>query len=124
MLITGTGFTVIEAVIAEPIQLAGLVGVIVKVTVIGELVLLVSEPVISLLPLEAIPEIPEGVVLVQLKVVPETELLVPNTILAIELPEQMVCELLVAVATGVALTVIAALLLDVTEQPLKEATAL
>jgi hypothetical protein len=51
----GIGLTVTVAVIAEPGQPAPDVGVKVKVTVIGDVVVLVSEPLTFPLPLAAIP---------------------------------------------------------------------
>lgn len=52
---SGVGFTTTVAVIDEPGQPAPDVGVIVNVTVTGALVVLVNEPLISPLPLAAIP---------------------------------------------------------------------
>ena len=93
----GVGFTTIVAVIAEPTQFdgAGPVGVIVKVTVTGEVVVFVNAtPVISPVPLAAIPcTFPDDkapLSLVQAKVVPATELLVPRDIVVKAIPEHFV----------------------------------
>ena len=83
----GVGLTNTVAVIGDPEQPLAL-GVIVKVTVTGALVVLVSAPLILPLPLAAIPVTEPVLLRVQLKVVPPTDPL--NTILVIGLAEQMV----------------------------------
>jgi len=96
-------------VIALPTQNVGVgpVGVIVKVTVIGDVVVLVKvAPVILPEPLAATPVTPAVLSLVHAKVVPTTPLLVLKVIVVKALPEQTVWLLLVDVATGMAFTVI------------------
>jgi len=98
----------------EPTQNVGVgpVGVMVKVTVTGEVVVLVNAaPVMLPEPLEAIPVTALVLSLVHAKVVPVTLLLVPSVIVVNEAPEQIVWLLLVAVAAGTALTVTVVLLL-------------
>ena len=80
------------------------VGVIVKVTVTGALVVLVSVPLILPAPLAAIPVTATVLSLIQLKVVPLTAPL--NAIVPIAVPEHTVCDAGVATAVGVGLTVI------------------
>ena len=100
----GVGFTSTVAVIDAPGQ-AFAVGVIVKVTVIGALVVLVSVPLMSPLPLAAIPVTVAVLSLVQLKVVP---VVFPDrTIVVIASAEHMVCEAGVAMAFGTGFTTIA-----------------
>ena len=111
----GAGFTNIVAVIAVPVQPL-IVGVMVNVTVTGAFVVFVKAPVISPDPLFAIPVTDAVLFLVQLKVVPNTVLLL-NVIGVIAAPEQIVCDEGVAVAMGVGLTSTAALFV----QPLDEA---
>ena len=99
---------------AEPTQFvgAGPVGVIVKVTVTGALVVLVNATPAILVPepLAAIPVTFAVLSLVQAKVVPATELLVLKAIL-VKLPALHIVWLpLVAVATGIAFTVTLTLL--------------
>ena len=97
----GVGFTSTVAVIGAPEHPLN-VGVIVKVTVIGVLVAFVSAPLISPVPLAAIPVTATVLFLVQLNVVPP---IVPlSTIVVIAVPEQIVCEAGVAVASGVGFT--------------------
>jgi len=84
----GVGFTSTVAVIDGPLQpLAA--GVIVKVTVIGILVVLVSVPEILPAPLAAIPVTVATLSLVQLYTVPATGLPL-STIVVIGTPEQTV----------------------------------
>ena len=97
----GVGFTNTVAVIGAPVQPLA-VGVIVKVTVIGALVVLVNAPLIFPLPLAAIPVTETVLSLVQLKVVPETA--PDNTIVVMVLAEQMVCDAGVATAFGIGFT--------------------
>ena len=97
----GTGFTTTVAVMFDPLQLFA-VGVIVKVTVTGEVVVLVSVPEILPLPFAAIPVTATVLSLVQLYVVPLT--LPLRTIVCIAVPEQLVCEAGVATAFGVGFT--------------------
>ena len=92
-LFTGCGFTSIVAVIELPTQKVGVgpVGVIVKVTVIAEVVVLVkTAPVMFPAPLAAIPVTVAVLSLVHAKVVPVTPLLVPNVMVEDEVPEQIV----------------------------------
>ena len=98
----GVGFTRTVAVIGVPMQVLA-VGVIVNVTVTGAAVELVKDPLISPLPLAAIPVTP-GLFLVQLKVVAGT--LPVNATVVIILPEQIVWAGGVAIASGMGLTVI------------------
>ena len=99
----GVGFTNTVAVTGAPLQpLAA--GVMVKVTVIGILVVLVSVPDILPAPLAAIPVTVPTLSLVQLYTVPATGLPL-STIVVIATPEQTVCEEGVAVAVGVGFTV-------------------
>ena len=83
----GVGFTSTVAVMEGPGQPLA-VGVMVKVTVTGALVVLVSVPLILPLPLAGIFVTATVLSLVQLKVVPAT--LPVNTIVVIVLAEQMV----------------------------------
>ncbi|MBV6441020.1 MAG: hypothetical protein EPGJADBJ_02697 [Saprospiraceae bacterium] len=96
-----SGFTVTVTVIEEPVQLA-VTGVMVKVTVTGNKVLLVSDPLISPLPLIGMPVTP-GLSRVQLNVVPPTFPVI--TMVVMGSPEQTVCEAGVAIASGVGYTV-------------------
>ena len=97
----GVGFTTTVAVIDGPGQPLA-VGVMVKVTVTGALVVLVNAPLILPLPLAAIPVTETVLSLVQLNVVPLTAPV--NTIVVIVLPEQIVCDAGVATAFGVGFT--------------------
>ena len=103
----GNGFTNTVAVTGVPEQVPD-VGVMVKVTVTGAFVVLVNVPLISPVPLAAIPvTVPlarSPLSLVQLYVVPATGLPF-NTIVVIAKPLQTVCEDGVAVAVGVPETV-------------------
>ena len=97
----GSGFTNTVAVIDGPGQPLA-VGVMVKVTVTGALVVLVNEPLMFPLPLAGIPVTATVLFLVQLKVVPATA--PDNKILVIVVPEQMVCDTGAATAFGVGFT--------------------
>ena len=97
----GVGFTRTVAVIGVPVHPFA-VGVIVNVTVTGKKVVLVSVPVITPLPLAAMPVTVAVLSLVQLNIVPVT--LPVKTIGRIGLAEQMVCDAGVAVASGVGFT--------------------
>ena len=88
------------AVIAAPGQPFA-VGMIVNVTVTGELVVLVSEPKILPLPEAAMPVTVAILSLVQLNTVPLTA---PDKAIVAIGPEQIVCEGVVATAFGVGLT--------------------
>jgi hypothetical protein len=110
----GVGFTSIVAVIDDPRQPLA-VGVIVKVTVTGVLVVLVSIPLMSPLPLPAIPVTVTVLSLVQLNVVPVT--LPVNAMVVIELAEQIVCEAGAAIASGVGSTVIVPVAVTCTHVP-------
>lgn len=99
--ITGAAPTVTVAVIGVPGHPLA-VGVIVKVTVAGLLVVLVSVPEILPDPLAAIPVTAEVLSLVQLKVVPVT---FPVKLIGVIAPEQTVCAATEAMAVGVGLTV-------------------
>ena len=83
----GVGFTSTVAVTGVPEHPLG-VGVIVNVTVIGAVVVLVSEPLIVPLPLAGIPVTVATLSLVQLNTVPGTVPL--NVIGVMAEPEQMV----------------------------------
>ena len=98
----GVGLTKTVAVIAAPGQLFA-VGMIVKVTVIGALVVLVSVPDILPDPLAAMPVTVPVLLRVHAYVVPDTAPV--NTMVLIEAAEQIVCEAGVATAFGVGLTV-------------------
>jgi hypothetical protein len=98
----GIGLTTTVAVIAAPVQPLA-VGVIVNVTVTGAAVVLVNVPLISPLPLAAIPVTATVLSLVQLKVVPLTAPV--NTIGVIADPEHIDCDDGVATASGVGFTV-------------------
>ena len=110
MVTVGLGLTVTVAVIGVPVQVTPALvrlGVIVKVTVIGELVVLVSVPTIGLaVPLAAMPcTLPlaaSPLSLVQLYIVLP---LFPDKAMLIAEPEQMVCDAGVATAVGMVLTV-------------------
>ena len=91
------------------------VGVIVKVTVIGALVVLDKEPLMLPAPEAAMPVTVPVLSRVQLKVVPD--MLPERTIVVMALPEQIVCEAGVATALGVGLTKTVAVI-GVPEQPL------
>jgi len=97
----GVGFTNTVAVIGVPAQPLA-VGVMVKVTVTGALVVLVSVPDILPEPLAAIPVTATVLSLVQLNTVPAT--LPESTIVCIATPEHLVCEDGVATAFGVGFT--------------------
>lgn len=102
---TGVGFTVTVAVIGVPLQVRSLevkVGVIVKVTTCGLLVLLVSVPLISPVPLAGMPVAFTKLSLVQLYTVPGT--LPDNTMVVIAEPEHVVCAGGVATAFGTGFT--------------------
>ena len=112
----GSGFTVADAVIGEPVQPLP-VGVIVNVVVTGVLVVLVKVPLILPVPLAAIPVTAALLSLVQLKVAP-TVLLV-KLIGTIAKPEHIDCEGTEAVAVGAGLTTTTALLVQLPEVGLK-----
>ena len=95
------GSTVTVAVIGVPGHPFA-VGVIVKVTVTGDAVVLVNVPLISPEPLAAIPVTIPVLSRVQLNVVPLT--LPVSTIVVIAMPEQIVWEDGVATASGVGFT--------------------
>jgi len=97
----GVGLTSTVAVIGAPGQPLA-VGVMVKVTVTGAKVVLVSVPLILPEPLAAIPVTVATLSLVQLKVVPAT--FPVRTMVVIGLAEHTVCEAGVANASGVGLT--------------------
>jgi hypothetical protein len=84
---TGVGFTRTVAVIGRPGQLL-IDGVIVKVTVIGAEVVLVRAPLMSPVPLAAMPVTVPVLFLVHVKVVPAVVLVF--TIVVMVAPEQIV----------------------------------
>jgi hypothetical protein len=94
-------FTITVAVIGVPLHPLA-VGVMVNVTVTGEAVVFVNDPLILPEPLAAIPVTVPVLSLVQLNVVPLTAPL--KTIVVIDAPEQMVCDAGVATASGVGFT--------------------
>ena len=102
-LTTGVGLTNTVAVVVGPTQLLA-VGVMVKVTVIGLAVVLVSVPLILPAPFAAIPVTVATLSLVQVKVV--LAALLVSTIGIIAVASQIVCDAGVAIAFGVGLTVI------------------
>lgn len=96
---SGVGLTVTVAVTGVPVQLPA-TGVMVNVTVTGAAVVLVKVPLISPLPVAAIPVTVPVLSLVQLNVVPPT---VPvSTMVVMGEPEQAVCDAGVATASGAA----------------------
>jgi hypothetical protein len=97
----GVGFTRTVAVIDVPGHPLT-VGVMVKVTVTGALVVLVKFPLIFPLPLAAIPVVVPVLFLVQLNVVEAT--LPVSAIVVIALAEHIVCDAGVATALGVGFT--------------------
>ena len=99
----GVGLTITVAVIGVPWQLLA-VGVIVKFTVTGAFVVFVSVPEILPLPVAAIPVTGPVLSLVHAKVVPVTAL--DRLIVVIGSPEHADCEIGVAAAFGIGLTVI------------------
>lgn len=109
----GIGFTVTVAVIGVPGQPAA-VGVMVNVTVTGEVVVFVTVPLILPEPLAAIPVTATMLFLTQLKPVDGTVPLI--TIVVIALPEQTFCDDGVATASGEGLTSTVAVM-DVPGQP-------
>jgi hypothetical protein len=107
----GMGFTSTVAVIGVPVQVTPAfvyTGVIVKVTVCGTFVVLVSVPLMSPLPDDAIPITLTELFLAQLKTVPAT--LPVNAIVVIALPEQTVCDAGAATAFGVGFTITVAVI--------------
>lgn len=101
----GVGLTTTVAVIEGPVQVTPplvKLGVIVKVTVTGAVVVLVSVPSMSPEPLAAIPVAVTVLSLVHVKVVPVTAL--DNTIGVIAIPEQTACDAGVAIALGIGFT--------------------
>lgn len=95
----GVGLTSTVAVIGVPVQLPD-TGVMVKVTVTGDVVELVRLPLILPVPLATMPVAVTKLSLVQLYTVPVVGLPF-NTIVVIADPEQFVCDEGVAVAVGV-----------------------
>jgi len=104
----GIGFTITVAVIGEPGEQPAAVGVMVKVTVTGALVVLTIVPLMSPEPLAAIPVTVAVLSLVQLNTVPVT--FPVNTIGVIATFEHFVCDEGVATAFGVGLTVTVAVI--------------
>ena len=100
----GFGLTVTVAVTGVPRQPLA-VGVMVKVTVMGEVVVLVSVPLILPAPLAAILVTVPVLFLVQLYTTPDTVLPV-MVMVVIGVAEHTVCEAGVATAVGVGLMVI------------------
>jgi hypothetical protein len=101
----GVGLTTTVAVIDGPVQVTPplvKLGVMVKVTVMGADVVLVSVPIMSPAPLAAIPVTVTVLFLVQVKVVPTT--LPDSTIGVIATPEQAACDAGVATAFGIGFT--------------------
>ena len=97
----GTAFTSTVAVIGAPVQPLA-VGVIVNVTVRGDVVVFVNTPLILPNPVAAIPVTKAALSLVQLYVVPA--ILPFNTTCAMVAPEQIVCVNGVATAFGIGFT--------------------
>ena len=107
----GVGFTNTVAVTGVPLQVTPALvklGVIVKVTVIGTLVLLVSVPLMLPVPLAAMPVTVATLSLVQLNTVPGTVPL--NTIVVIATPEHFVWLDGAAAALGVGFTITVAVI--------------
>ena len=97
----GIGFTTTVTVMGEPVQVTPALvklGVMVKVTVTGALVVLVNVPLMFPLPLAAIPVTETVLFLAQLNTVPAT--LPVRTIVVIDEPEQIVCAVGAATASG------------------------
>ena len=88
-----------------------------NVTITGELVVLVSVPLILPAPLAAIPVTATVLFLVQLYTVPAT--LPVNAMVVMAAPLQVVCDAGVAVAFGIGLTTTVAII-GVPEQPLAD----
>ena len=109
---SGVGFTSTVAVVDGPGQPLA-VGVIVKVTVTGALVVLVSEPLMLPLPEAAIPVTVPVLSLVHAYVVPATAPL--STIVVIGLAEQIVWLDGVATASGVGFTITVAVICGPTQ---------
>lgn len=111
----GFGLTTMVAVVGLPTQKVdeGPVGVIVKVTVTGALVVLVKVTPVMLvpLPLAATPVTALVLSRVHANVVPVTVGLVPKVIVVNAVPVHILWLLLVTVAVGVVLTVIVTVLL-------------
>lgn len=97
----GVGFTSTDAVTGLPGHPLA-VGVMVKVTATGPDVVFVNEPLISPLPLAAIPVTVAVLSLVQLKIVPLTAPVIPIVVMV--LSEQMVWDDGVATASGLGFT--------------------
>lgn len=110
----GIGFTITVAVIGVPLQPAA-AGVMVNVTVTGDVVVLVNVPLISPLPAAAIPVAATILFLAQVKEVDGTVPL--NTMFAMAVPEQIDCEDGVATASGAGSTTTVAVM-DAPGQPL------
>ena len=107
----GTGLTTTEAVIGVPMQVVPAfvkLGMIVKVTVTGKLVVFVNVPLILPVPFAAIPVAEAKLSLVQLKTVPTT--LPVRAIFVMADAEQMVCAAGRATAFGIGLTIIVAVI--------------
>jgi hypothetical protein len=107
----GNGFTSTVAVIGVPVQVAPALvytGVIVKVTVCGTFVVLVSVPLILPLPDVAMPITFTELSLAQLKTVPLT--LPLNAIVVTALPEHTVCDVGAATAFGIGFTITVAVI--------------
>lgn len=117
----GIGLTTTVAVIDGPVQVTPplvKLGVMVKVTVTGAVVVLVSEPPILFpVPLAAIPVTVALLSRVQANVVPGT--LLVNTIVVMALPEHIACDTGVAMALGIGLTSTVAVI-GVPVQPLAD----
>lgn len=116
----GVGLTTTVAVIGVPVQVTPplvKLGVMVKVTVIGAAVVLVSVPIMSPVPLAAIPGAVTVLFLVQVKIVPTT--LPDNMIGVMATPEQAAWLAGVATALGIGLTSTVAVI-GVPAQPLAD----
>ena len=116
----GIGLTTTVAVIDGPVQVTPplvKLGVMVKVTVIGAVVVLVSVPIISPAPLAAIPVTVTVLFLVQVKTVPTT---LPDKMIGVMvLPEHTACDAGVATALGIGFTSTVAVI-GVPAQPLAD----
>ena len=116
----GVGLTTTVAVIDGPVQVTPplvKLGVMVKVTVMGAAVALVSVPIMSPVPLAAIPGAVTVLFLVQVKIVPTT--LPDNMIGVMATPEQAAWLAGVATALGIGLTSTVAVI-GVPAQPLAD----
>ena len=121
----GVGLTSTVALIIVPVHITPAlvkVGIIVKVTITGVSVVFVNAPLIFPAPLAPIPVTAPVLVLVQLYIVPTIVPLSTMGIMAV--PEQMVCEEGIAIASGVGLTNIVPVLVKLPQPPVRVTVSL